>query len=63
MRGMLACALSLAALAMPAAAGTTSPVARMTTDEKIAQLQAAAPAIPRLGVTANWWNEGHGLGA
>jgi beta-glucosidase len=35
----------------------------MTLDEKVAQMQAAAPAIPRLGVTAyNWWNEGlHGL--
>ena len=38
-------------------------VARMTLAEKIAQLQNAAPAIPRLGVPAyNWWNEGlHGL--
>ena len=46
--------LLLALLATPAG---------MTTDEKIAQLQAAAPAVPRLGVTGyNWWNEGlHGL--
>lgn len=38
-------------------------VARMTLPEKIAQLQNAAPAIPRLGVPAyDWWNEGlHGL--
>jgi beta-glucosidase len=35
----------------------------MTLDEKVQQLQAAAPAIPRLGVKAyNWWNEGlHGV--
>ena len=45
--------LLLAALAMPP----------MTADEKIGQLQAAAPAIPRLQVRGyNWWNEGlHGL--
>jgi beta-glucosidase len=45
--------LLLAALAAPP----------MTTDEKVAQLQAAAPAIPRLHVRGyNWWNEGlHGL--
>jgi beta-glucosidase len=38
-------------------------VARMTPDEKIAQLQSAAPAIPRLHVSAyDWWSEGlHGL--
>ncbi len=62
MRSPVAYALGLALLAQPAAA-TTSPVAKMTTDEKIAQLQAAAPAIPRLGITGyNWWNEGlHGL--
>jgi beta-glucosidase len=37
-------------------------VARMTLEEKIAQLQSSAPAIPRLGVPAyDWWNEGlHG---
>ena len=33
-------------------------VARMTIDEKIAQLMNDAPAIPRLGVPAyEWWNE------
>ena len=54
------CSLLLAALAGPVAAG---PLDRMTTDEKIAELQAAAPAVRRLGVTGyNWWNEGlHGL--
>ena len=38
-------------------------VARMTLTEKVAQMQDAAPAIPRLGVPAyNWWNEGlHGV--
>ncbi|NKJ21025.1 beta-glucosidase [Dyella sp. SG609] len=37
-------------------------VARMTLEEKIAQLQSSAPAIPRLGVPAyDWWSEGlHG---
>ena len=37
-------------------------VSRMTLQEKIAQLQSTAPAIPRLGVPAyDWWNEGlHG---
>ena len=33
-------------------------VARMTLEEKVAQMQNAAPAIPRLGVPAyDWWNE------
>nr|WP_266171931.1 glycoside hydrolase family 3 C-terminal domain-containing protein [Dyella subtropica] len=38
-------------------------VARMTLDEKIAQLQNAAPAISRLGIPAyDWWSEGlHGI--
>src|SRR3984893_16872198 len=38
-------------------------VSRMTLDEKIAQLQNAAPAIPRLDVPAyEWWNEAlHGV--
>jgi beta-glucosidase len=38
-------------------------VARMTLEEKIAQLQNNAPAIPRLGVPAyEWWNEAlHGV--
>jgi len=37
-------------------------VSRMSLDEKVAQLQSAAPAIPRLGIPAyEWWNEGlHG---
>jgi beta-glucosidase len=37
------------------AAGT---VAKLTVDEKIAQLVNVAPAIPRLGIPAyNWWTE------
>ncbi|HVX05840.1 MAG TPA: glycoside hydrolase family 3 C-terminal domain-containing protein [Rhodanobacteraceae bacterium] len=38
-------------------------VAKLTLEEKVAQLQDDAPAIPRLGVPAyTWWNEGlHGL--
>ena len=38
-------------------------VAHMTLEEKAAQMQNTAPAIPRLGVAAyDWWNEGlHGV--
>lgn len=38
-------------------------IAQMTPEERIAQLQDRAPAIPRLNVPAyNWWNEGlHGI--
>jgi beta-glucosidase len=38
-------------------------IARMTPEERIAQLQDQAPAIQRLGIPAyNWWNEGlHGI--
>jgi beta-glucosidase len=38
-------------------------VSRLTNEEKIAQMQDVAPAIPRLGIPAyNWWNEGlHGV--
>ncbi|RBJ94561.1 glucan 1,4-alpha-glucosidase, partial [Xanthomonas oryzae pv. oryzae] len=38
-------------------------VSRMTLEEKAAQMQNAAPAIPRLGVPAyDWWNEAlHGV--
>ncbi len=66
MRRCLIFALWLAALALPATAGPVAnppPIDKMTSDEKIAQLQAAAPAVPRLGISGyNWWNEGlHGL--
>ena len=38
-------------------------VGRLTLDEKVAQMQDRAPAIPRLGIPAyNWWNEAlHGV--
>jgi beta-glucosidase len=38
-------------------------VARMTLEEKVLQMQNAAPAIPRLSIPAyDWWNEGlHGV--
>lgn len=38
-------------------------VARLTLDEKVAQLENAAPAIPRLGIAAyDWWSESiHGV--
>ena len=38
-------------------------VAKMTLQEKIAQVQSSAPAIPRLGIAAyDWWSEGlHGI--
>jgi beta-glucosidase len=42
---------------------TADLVSRMTLEEKVAQLQNDAPAIPRLGVPAyEWWNEAlHGV--
>lgn len=70
MRRLISSLMVLAALvpcvagAKPAARSPVPAVVRaMTLDEKIAQLQAAAPAIPRLKVTGyNWWNEGlHGI--
>jgi beta-glucosidase len=38
-------------------------ISRMTLEEKVSQMQDAAPAIPRLGIPAyNWWNEAlHGV--
>ncbi|TAM94560.1 MAG: hypothetical protein EPN40_11675 [Rhodanobacteraceae bacterium] len=60
-----ACALLLAANAATHTQGARAEalVAQMTLQEKVAQLQDAAPAIPRLGIPAyDWWNEGlHGL--
>ncbi|MBI4894000.1 MAG: glycoside hydrolase family 3 C-terminal domain-containing protein [Acidobacteria bacterium] len=42
----------------PLEARVADLVSRMTVQEKVAQMQNAAPAIPRLGVPAyNWWNE------
>ena len=63
-----------AAAALAGSAHATAPatpeqrasdlVARMSLEEKVAQLQSAAPALPRLGIPAyEWWNEGlHGAG-
>jgi len=48
---------------LPLEARLDDLLARLTVEEKAAQLLHAAPAIPRLGVPAyNWWNEGlHGV--
>ncbi len=48
---------------LPPAVRARDLVARMTLEEKAAQLGHIAPAIPRLGVPEyNWWNEGlHGV--
>lgn len=68
-RRLLACAATVALAGAVHAAESASPeqkasalVARMSLDEKVAQLQSAAPALPRLGIPAyEWWNEGlHG---
>ncbi|QNK01253.1 glycoside hydrolase family 3 C-terminal domain-containing protein [Dyella telluris] len=64
--------IGLLSMVVPAAAATAADqaseragklVAQMTPAEKIAQLQSAAPAIPRLGIPAyEWWSEGlHGF--
>ncbi len=56
-----ACAGTLTAEALNARIDAL--IARMTPEERIAQLQDRAPAIPRLGIPVyNWWNEGlHGI--
>jgi len=48
---------------LPLESRLTSLVSLLTLDEKVAQLQSAAPAIPRLGIPAyDWWSEGlHGV--
>jgi beta-glucosidase len=48
---------------LPLETRLTSLVSLLTLDEKVAQLQSAAPAIPRLGIPAyDWWSEGlHGV--
>jgi len=48
---------------MPVERRAADLVSRMTLEEKAAQMQDAAPAIPRLDLPAyDWWNEGlHGL--
>lgn len=47
----------------PIPARVTDLIGRMTIEEKAAQMQNVAPAIPRLGVPAyDWWNEAlHGV--
>lgn len=68
LRTLAACVACCLAVVLPAAAGApgvdpaearaAALVARMTLDEKIAQLINVAPAIERLGVPAyNWWTE------
>jgi beta-glucosidase len=61
--------LSLACVVAMSAAHAATPeqrasdlIARMSLEEKVAQLQSAAPALSRLGIPAyEWWNEGlHG---
>lgn len=48
---------------LPIAQRVDDLVSRMTLEEKISQMQNAAPAIPRLGVAEyEWWNEAlHGV--
>ena len=47
----------------PTDARVNDLVSHMTLEEKVSQMQNAAPAIPRLGIPAyNWWNEAlHGV--
>ena len=66
MRGLKAILLAgvAAATAAPASADSVDElIARMTLEEKAAQLQDSAPAIPRLGIPAyTYWNEAlHGV--
>src|SRR5204863_3459281 len=48
---------------LPAERRAADLVSRMTLEEKVLQMQNAAPAIPRLDIPAyDWWNEGlHGV--
>jgi beta-glucosidase len=48
---------------LPAERRAADLVSRMTLEEKVLQMQNAAPAIPRLGIPAyEWWNEAlHGV--
>jgi beta-glucosidase len=49
--------------ALPIEQRVNDLVSRLTLEEKVAQMQDVAPAIPRLNIPAyNWWNEGlHGV--
>ena len=55
--------LALAGAASAAEADPAALLRALTLAEKVAQMQDAAPAVPRLGLPAYaWWNEGlHGL--
>src|ERR1700740_30138 len=48
---------------LPAEKRAADLVSRMTLEEKVLQMQNAAPALPRLGIPAyDWWNEAlHGV--
>lgn len=70
---LTACAAACGALAqtLPYRDASLSPaerardlVGRMTLEEKVSQMQNAAPAIPRLGIERyDWWSEAlHGIG-
>ena len=61
--GMIVLAAGVQAAPDQAATRAQALVAKLTLNEKVAQLQDDAPAIPRFGVPAYvWWNEGlHGL--
>ncbi|WHZ20375.1 MAG: beta-glucosidase [Rhodanobacteraceae bacterium] len=61
--GLIVPSLSVHAAPDDAAVRAQTLVAKLTLKEKVSQLRADAPAIPRLGVPAyTWWNEGlHGL--
>jgi beta-glucosidase len=56
-------ALPFQDMSLPFEARAADLVGRLTLDEKVAQMQDRAPAIPRLGIPAyNWWNEAlHGV--
>ncbi len=66
---LLVCAAALASaqpyrnLDLPAEKRAADLVSQMTLDEKVLQMQNAAPALPRLNIPAyDWWNEAlHGV--
>jgi hypothetical protein len=49
--------------ALPASARASDLVARLSLEEKVAQLISSSPGVPRLGIPPyQWWNEGlHGV--
>ncbi|TFW32651.1 glycoside hydrolase family 3 C-terminal domain-containing protein [Massilia horti] len=60
---LVGCAYAQTQAPSPAEQRAAKLVSQMTLEEKAAQIQHRAPAIPRLGIPAyNWWNEGlHGV--